>query len=79
MHFLSIVLRSRLDYQQLFRRGDRIREKQLEINPTLILRSSQYYTVWVFIMIVAPFNVSDAFVADWPPINFLSEHNIYQF
>ena len=41
IHFLSIVLRSRFDYQQLFGRGDRTGEKQLEINPSLIPRSSQ--------------------------------------
>lgn len=41
IHFLSIALRSRLDYQQLFRRGDRTGEKQLEINPTLIPGSPQ--------------------------------------
>ena len=45
IHFLSIVLRSRFDYQQLFGRGDRT-------DSTL------------FITIVAPFDVSDAFVAD---------------
>ena len=40
IHFLSI-LRSRLNYQQLFGRGDRTGEKQIENNPTLIPRSSQ--------------------------------------
>ena len=39
----------------------------------------RFRKITIITPLVAPFDVSDAFVADWPQVNFLSEHNIYQF